>query len=79
MKLIKGAILYAFYFFQIRKIKRDGIQEFDRRVTAAKNKLIQDTTVPDEELSVRLLEEVDKIRKFIRIETEQKIDGLLWK
>ncbi len=77
MNLIKGLILYVYNYFQIARIKRGGIREYNKRITDVKQRLLHDVTVPEESLHEVLLKEAEVLRESIKKNIKQKIADLL--
>ena len=65
------------YTSQIEKIEDQAMMQFEMKVIAAKNKLVQDATITDDELEERYLEEVELIRKSVLEDTNQQIIALV--
>lgn len=65
------------YASQIEKIEDQAMVQFEMKVIAAKNKLVQDETITDDELEERYLQEVELIRKSVLEDTNQQITALV--
>jgi hypothetical protein len=62
---------------EIEKIENEGIEFFERKVIAIKNKLVQDQSIADENLEAKYLEEVELARKESLQRVEEKISALV--
>ncbi len=62
---------------QIEKIENEGVISFEKKVLAAKNNLVQDVTVLDEDLEKKYVEDVEKIRSDILEKVEHQIKELI--
>ena len=76
LKLLKGVFLYPYYRFMLARIVSESLKEFPRRMEIFKQQLVQDTSVPDDELVVKCLQEGERLRVVLREELEQKIADL---
>ncbi len=65
------------YTSQIEKIEDQAMIQFEMKVIATKNKLVQDATITDDELEERYLQEVELIRKSVLEDTNQQITALV--
>lgn len=65
------------YTFQIEKIEKEGIMFFEKKVIAIKNKLIEDINIKDDDLQRVYLEEIEKIRKDVLEDVQNKIKELI--
>ena len=63
----------------IEKIEKEGVMSFEKKALAAKNKLVQDTTVPDDDLEKVYLEEIENIRKEVLEKVQQQIQEVVEK
>ncbi len=62
---------------EIENFEKEGIESFERKVIAIKNKLVQDITISDDELEARYLEEVELARKETLQHVEVSIKTLV--
>lgn len=69
--------LLSSYTSKIEKIEDQAMMQFEMKVISAKNKLVQDSTVTDDELEERYLQEIESIRKSILEEVNQQISVLV--
>lgn len=69
--------LLSSYTSKIEKIEDQAMMQFEMKVISAKNKLVQDSTVTDDELEERYLQEIESIRKSILEEVNQQISVLM--
>lgn len=65
------------YTSQIEKIEDQAMMQFEMKVIGAKNKLVQDATITDDELEERYLQEVEQIRKSVLEDTNRQITALV--
>ena len=63
----------------IEKIEKEGVMSFEKKALAAKNKLVQDTTVPDDDLEKVYLEEIENIRKDVLEKVQMQIEEIVKK
>lgn len=64
---------------QLEKIEKDGMMTFEKKILAAKNRLIQDPAIADDDLEKVYLEEVEKIRKEVLEKVEQQVQEVVAK
>lgn len=77
MILFFKRIMYLpFYLFMLAKIKREILREYNQKIELCKQKLKHDTSVAEEDLDWKLVEEVKKLRKVMKEKAEQKIADL---
>ncbi len=62
---------------EIEKIENEGIDFFEKKVIAIKNKLAQDASITDDDLESRYLEEVETARKEALQQVEENIYALV--
>ena len=62
---------------KIEKIEKDAIIDFEKKIISIKNKIAEDVTVPDEELEIRYLIEIELAHKAILKDTKNKIQELI--
>lgn len=79
MLLLKRIWYFLCGRFMIAKIKRDLFKEYGRRLEDFRQKLIHDTSVTDEDLESKFLEEADRLRKVLQDKIKQEIADLLAK
>lgn len=65
------------YTSQIEKIEDQAMMQFEMKVIGAKNKLVQDATITDDELEDRYLQEVEQIRKSVLEDTNRQITAIV--
>lgn len=65
------------YTSQIEKIEDQAMMQFEMKVIGAKNKLVQDATITDDELEERYLQEVEQIRKSVLEDTNRQITAIV--
>lgn len=63
----------------ISNIEKSAMDRFDMKVISIKNKLVEDTTIPEDQLEKRYLEEVDLLRAKILEEVNQEIKDFIEK
>lgn len=63
----------------IEKIEKEGVMSFEKKALAAKNKLVQDTTVSDDDLEKVYLEEIENIRKDVLEKVQMQIEEIVKK
>jgi hypothetical protein len=56
------------------KIESDAMMSFEKRAIAIKNRLVQDVEVSEEKLEETYLVELEKMRKEVVAETEQRVN-----
>lgn len=59
------------------QIKRKGLKDYDEEIVRATHRLLHDTTLPEDELEERLIEEAKRLRESISRNTKQKIADLV--
>ncbi len=64
---------------QIEKIEKDGMIMFEKKILAAKNRLIEDPAVLDDDLERVYLEEVEQIRKDVLAKVQGQIQEVVEK
>ena len=64
---------------QLEKIEKDGIITFEMKVLAAKNRLVQDPAIADDDLEKMYLEEVERVRKEVLIKVQEQIQEVVEK
>lgn len=64
---------------QLEKIEKDGMIIFEKKILTAKNRLIEDPAVAEDDLEKVYLEEVEKIRKEVLEKVEQQVQEVLAK
>jgi hypothetical protein len=67
----------SLYTSQIEKIEDQAMMQFEMKVIGAKNKLVQDATITDDELEERYLQEVEQIRKSVLEDTNRQITAIV--
>ena len=63
----------------IKKIEEEAMMIFERKCIAIKNRLIEDVTIPDEDLESKYIEEIEGLRKTIFAEVEKNISDYVRK
>lgn len=63
----------------MEKLEDEAFMEFEKEAIAIKNRLVQDVTIPEDQLEAKYLEEVEKARVRILEETKEKVDEHLKK
>jgi hypothetical protein len=61
------------------KIEEEGVELFEKKLVALKNKLVHDETISEDDLQKRFLEELDTVRAEVLEETEKSIQVFLSK
>ncbi len=64
---------------QLESIEKNGMVIFEKKILAAKNRLIQDPSIADDDLEKVYLEEVEKIRKEVLEKVEQQVQEVVAK
>lgn len=76
-KFLVSIFLYPYYRFMLARIESEVPKEFERRMAIFKRNLIHNTSVSEDELEVRCLQEAERLSIEMRIESKQKIADLL--
>jgi hypothetical protein len=61
----------------MKNVEDEAMMAFERRVIAIKNRVVQDIAIPEEKLEEACLEEIEKMRKELVAEVEQKVSDYL--
>ncbi len=70
---MNSLIRFVVSVFQIRKIRNEGEKFYDRKVEEIRDRLKHDSSISEEGLSERILQEVELARKEVVQEVERRI------
>lgn len=63
----------------IEKIEAEGLMSFEKKVLGAKNRLINNPSITDDNLEKIYLEEIENIRKEVLEKVKQQVEELVAK
>lgn len=63
----------------LEKIEEEGVMMFEKKVLGAKNRIVQDQAVSDDDLERVYLEEVENIRKEVLEKVKHQIQDIVEK
>lgn len=61
---------------KVRRIQKEAIESYDRKIIEIRERLKHDISVPDEDLEEKMLEEANSLRIYIQEEVEEKVRRL---
>lgn len=77
MNIFSRWVLFVATVIKTKRIQKEAVESYNRRFIEIKEKLLHDTSVPDEDLAERMVEEANNLRICIREECEEKMRRLL--